>query len=160
MNDPLKDYTLDPAEIFSETKREKVYKSRKKMALEAFELRDYLDACECGGIKPKPNVSKTKAIHCDLFSIIAISYWYRPTCGYMDTPYHTGYKKDDIFWDVYQVDKKVTCLSGHESKDSVGCEDVFHIKHKDLSGNEHIRTFEECEELIEEFYEKWRGYED
>ena len=81
-----------------------------------------------------------------------MGYTYDELCGYMDSPYHTGYDPKEVYYDVYKVENKadavdpglkVTCIEGHESGGSIGAEDVFHRKiGKMMSDGITVESFE------------------
>ena len=128
------DCKLDDTNLLLSSVRENVYDLRKQLAIDAFHLRDWLDASECGGIKAEPKFVNSEAKHCDKYSYIKLDYYYSELCGYMDSPYHTGYSSDDIYSDIYKIEDNsdtgtsITCVAGHESSGSIGADSVF--KHK------------------------------
>lgn len=142
---------LSDIKLYDEENRNRIFKVRERAAAEAFELRDWLCACECGGLKAEPTISRTEARHCDEFSLIKICYHYSETCGYADSPYHTGYNREDEYADVYQVDKdmNITCLAGEESRDSIGLNDVFLINTRYVTLDQDLREVKETKTKVE-----------
>ena len=125
---------LDDTNLLSSSVRKDVYDLRKQLAIDAFRLRDWLDASECGGIKAAPEFINAEAKNCDKYSYVKLDYRYGELCGYMDSPYHTGYSPDDTYSDIYKIEDNcdtgvsITCVAGHESAGSIGADSVF--KHK------------------------------
>ena len=62
------DCKLDDTNLLLSSVRENVYDLRKQLAIDAFHLRDWLDASECGGIKAEPKFVNSEAKHCDKYS--------------------------------------------------------------------------------------------
>ncbi len=132
---------LSTVKLYDGNVRQMVYKIREKAAREAFAQRDWLKACECAGLQAEPFIDKTETRDCDEFSLVKITYHLAETCGYTDSPYHTGYNKEDEWFDVYKVDKEgtITCLAGEKSCDAIGLDDVFLTRIRYADGKVEIR---------------------
>ena len=96
-------------------------------AMGAFELLDWLSACECGGVKSKPNIQSVTSRRDGGKVLVDVAYSYDSEIHpYSDVWYHSGYDPEDIFHDIFEVtEKRIRITAAHENRHLVGCEDIF-----------------------------------
>ena len=116
-----------------------------------------------GGIDAPPHCIGMETRDCDEFSLIKFNFKNSETCGLSDCRYHTYYNENDIYSDVYKVDKdgNITCLIGENTLVTPEGEDsIFSIRIRYADGYEEMGyicdEFEGCHEQREAFEESCR----
>ena len=96
-----------------------IAKVRDEMGLKAFELADWLQASECGGLKAEPHIKDHSSIAFEDHSLVKIDYTYSSHCGYTDSLYTTGFDGKTVYSDLLKVDNDgiVTDVAGYNSPD-------------------------------------------
>ena len=113
-------------------------------ARDAFELLDWLDACECGGVKNKPDIQSVTGRREGKKVIVDVAYRYESVIHpYSDVWYHSSYDPRDVYHDIFEVSEKgIRITAAHENRLLVGCEDIFHEYRRKPEYLKHIQEHE------------------
>ena len=109
-----------------------------------FEFLDWLDACECGGIKAPPHIIGVTGKKKGNKILVDVAYHYDAAIHpYSDVIYHTYYDPKDIYHDIFSVsaDGMIKVEEGHENERLIGYDDIFYEYRSCYK--EYVEKFEE-----------------
>ena len=120
--------------------------STEKMVEEAFELLDWLDSNECGGVKPEPYITDVKQSSPDT---VVVSYRYYPTCSpCTGVIYHLTYDTRKTYTDIFRiVNGKLKVENAFELRGLIGEDDIFK--------NYRNHPWDSMREKVKDFGTKW-----